>query len=126
MTSRGSSYQIPTPRGEEADRLDYWYDRADELYWMTIADQVGWEQHIELATALDDEGVGEYYRALCAWEHFTMHPRLALHPLLLGYPAVKLPCSALKAPASVQRPQKARAVPRTCTKTSLRGPAQRD
>ncbi len=106
MTSRGSSYQIPTPRGEEAERLDYWYDRADALYWMTVCDQVNYEQHIELATELDNEGVGEYYRALCDWEHFTVRPRLELNPLLLGVPRVKLPVAALKMPPSVQRHRK--------------------
>ena len=121
MTSRGSSYQIPTPRGEEADRLDYWYNRADQLYWMTVDDQISWETHIELATLLDEEGVGEYYRALCSWEHFTMRPRIELHPLLLGYPPVKLPCVALKAPASEQRRRKERVELRTYTRTYRRG-----
>jgi len=36
----GSTWQIPTPRGEEAERLDYFFDRADELCLMCEARQV--------------------------------------------------------------------------------------
>jgi len=102
MTSRGTSSQIPTPRGEEAERLDWWYDRADELYRLTSANQLEENQYKDLAAALDDEGVGEYYRALCDWNSFpNTHPRIALHPLLRGLPA-KGPagpeCSAAERP----------------------------
>jgi len=101
MTSRGTSSQIHTPRGEEADRLDYWYDRCDELYWMASANQLDAKHYNELAAALGDEGVGEYYRALCKWELFpnSPHPRIALHPLLRGFPA-------RPEPAAVERPRK--------------------
>ena len=74
-----------TPRGEEADRLDYWYDRCDELYFMRKANQLDDDLYHKLAAALDDEGVGEYYRALCD-PSFTTRPKQDLNPLLRGYP----------------------------------------
>jgi hypothetical protein len=76
---------IPTPRGEEAERLDWWYDRCDELYFMRKANQVEEELYHKLAAALDKEGVGEYYRALCD-PSFTTRPKQDLNPLLRGYP----------------------------------------
>jgi hypothetical protein len=110
--------QISTPRGEEAERLDYWFDRCDELYWMAASGQLEDEQYTALAAALDLEGVGHYYRALCAWEAFPTapHARLALHPLLRGFPA-------RPEPASAARPRKVPAAPRTYTKTYRRGSA---
>ncbi len=45
-----------------------------------------------LAARLDEEGVGEYFRALCDFHNFpTTRPRLALHPLLNGTVQVRLP-----------------------------------
>jgi hypothetical protein len=112
--------EIATPRGSEADRLDFWYDRCDELYWMAAAGQLDDDQYNALAAALDAEGVGEYYRALCDWERCPTfpHARLALHPLLRGFPA-------RPEPASAARPRKAQAGPRTYTKTFRRGPGSK-
>ena len=97
--SRGSSWQIPTPRGEEAERLDYYYDRADELCLMAEARQVTDEEFCSMAQRLDDEGVGEYFRALCDFHSFpNTRPRLALHPLLRGVRPVVLPAEAGRPP----------------------------
>jgi hypothetical protein len=123
-TSRGSSYEIPTPRGEEAERLDWWYDRADELCWMSEARQVEEEQYCKLAQALDDEGVGEYFRALCDFHNFSVRPRPELHPLRRGYPMRRLPLEPGR-PKKV-RP-KERAGPQICKKrpsSGLAGPDQ--
>ena len=49
------------PRGTEVDRLDYWYNRCDELYWMAAANQLSRTKYTELAEELDREGVGEHY-----------------------------------------------------------------
>ena len=76
---------MATPRGEEADRLDYWYDRCDELYYMRKANQLEDDLYHTLADALDDEGVGLYYRALCD-PSFNTRPKQGLNPLLRGYP----------------------------------------
>ena len=84
---------MATPRGEEADRLDYWYDRCDELYHMRTANQLEDALYHKLAAALDDEGVGLYYRALCD-PSFNTRPKQGLNPLLRGYPlklALNLP-----------------------------------
>jgi hypothetical protein len=110
--------QISTPRGEEAERLDFWYNRADELYWMAIANQLLDGEYIRRATELDEQGVGEYYRALCNWDMFPNgpHPRLALHPFLLGTLPVRLPAPASQAGKRLQNPgwrRKGRAGPRT-------------
>ena len=95
MSARGSSWQIPTPRDEEAERLDYYYDRADELCLMCEARQVTEEDFCRMAQRLDDEGVGEYFRALCDFHSFpNTRPRLALHPLLRGVRRVVLPAEA--------------------------------
>ena len=75
----------PTPRGEEAERLDYWYDRCDELYWMRKANQVQDELYHKLSAALEIEGVRKYHRALCD-PSFTTRPKQHLNPLLRGYP----------------------------------------
>jgi hypothetical protein len=104
-----------TPRGSEADRLDYWYDRCDELYWEAASynkKKLSDREYCKRAARLDEEGVGEYFRALCD-DWFTARPHLDLHPLLQG-PAT-LPASAL-------RPLGGRAALRTCTRTSRRGP----
>ncbi len=76
---------VSTPRGDEAERLDYWYDRCDELYWMRKANQLEDELYHKLAAALETEGVGEYYRAMCD-PSFTTRPKQHLNPLLRGYP----------------------------------------
>ena len=76
---------MATPRGEEADRLDWWYDRCDELYYMRKANQLEDDLYHKLAAALDDEGVGLYYRALCD-PSFNMRPKQGLNPLSRGYP----------------------------------------
>jgi hypothetical protein len=94
-SAQGSSWQIPTPRGEEAERLDYYYNRADELCLMAEARQVTDEEYCRMAQRLDDEGVGEYFRALCDFHSFpNTRPRLALHPLLRGVLPVVLPAEA--------------------------------
>ncbi len=90
-SSRGESWQIPTPRGEEAERLNYYYDRADELCLMCEARQVEDGEFCRMAQRLDDEGVGEYFRALCDFHNFSIRPRLALRPLLNGVLPVRLP-----------------------------------
>ena len=76
---------MATPRGEEADRLDYWYDRCDELYYMRKANQLEDDQYQRLADALDHEGVGLYYMALCD-PSFNTRPKQGLNPLLRGFP----------------------------------------
>ncbi len=115
--SRGSSWQISTPRGEEAERLDYYYDRADELCLMSEARQVTDEEFCRMAQRLDDEGVGEYFRALCDHHSFpNTRPRLALHPLLRGVRAVVLPAEAGRPPKkkeSIAR-QSSRRRPSSC------------
>ena len=90
-SSRGESWQIPTPRGEEAERLDYYYARADQLCLMAEARQLKDEEFCRMAQLLDAEGVGEYFRALCDFHNFSIRPHLALHPLLKGTPRVELP-----------------------------------
>ena len=51
---------------------------------MRKANQLDDELYHKLANALDDEGVGVYYRALCdPW--FTTRPKQELNPLLRGY-----------------------------------------
>jgi hypothetical protein len=79
--------QISTPRGEEAERLDYYYDCADQLCLMALDRQVSEDEYCRRATMLDEEGVGGYFRALCD-PTFNLQPRLALHPLLHGVPWV--------------------------------------
>ena len=76
---------MSTRRGEEAERFDYWYDRCDELYFMRKANQLDDDLYHQLANALDGEGVGLYYRALCD-PSFTTRPKQDLNPLLRGYP----------------------------------------
>ena len=120
-SSRGSSWQIPTPRGEEAERLDWYYNRADELCLMSEARQVDDELYCALATRLDDEGVGEYFRALCDFHNFSIRPRLALHLLLRGVLPVKLP-EELGRPPKPKR-KTAPAVPRTCRRNIWTSPA---
>ena len=103
-SARGESWQIPTPRGEEAERLDYFYDRADELCLMCEAKQVGDEEFCRLAQRLDEEGVGGYFRALCDFHSFpNMHPRLALHPLLNGTLPVRLPAEPGRPPKPAKK-----------------------
>ena len=94
----GSTWQIPTPRGEEAERLDYFFDRADELCLMCEARQVEDELYCTLAARLDDEGVGHYFRALCDFHNFSVRPRLELHPLLNGTLPVRLPAEPGRPP----------------------------
>ncbi len=76
---------LSTPRGEDAERLDYWYDRCDELHWMRRANQIEDELYHKLSEALENEGVGEYHRALCD-PSFTTRPKRHLNPLLRGLP----------------------------------------
>ena len=98
-SARGSSWQIPTPRGEEAERLDWYYARADELCLMVEAHQVADEDFCRMAQRLDDQGVGEYFRALCDFHSFpNTRPRPALHPLLRGVRPVVLPAEAGRPP----------------------------
>ena len=98
-SSQGSTWQIPTPRGEEAERLDYYYDRADELCLMCEARQVEDGEFCTLAARLDEEGVGEYFRALCDFHSFpNTRPRLALHPLLNGTLPRRLPAEPGRPP----------------------------
>jgi hypothetical protein len=87
LTPRGAC--ISTPRGSEADALDYWFDQCDVLFWEASSSskkKLCNEEYCRRATRLDDEGVGHYYRALCNWELFPKepHPRLVLHPLMQG------------------------------------------
>ena len=79
---------VSTPRAEEAERLDYCYDRCDELYRMRKANLVEDEVYHKLSASLETEGVGEYHRALND-PIFTTRPKQHLNPLLCGYP-VKL------------------------------------
>jgi hypothetical protein len=119
-SARGESWQIPTPRGEEADRLDYFYDRADELCLMSEARQVKDEEFCRMAEKLDAEGVGGYFRALCDFHNFSLRPRLALHPLLNGTLPVRLPDE----PGRPAKPKKkARAGPRICRRNTWTCPA---
>jgi hypothetical protein len=112
--------QISTPRGSEAERLDFWYDRCDELYWMAASNQLSNAKYTELAEELDREGVGHYYRALCDWERCPTFPHacLALHPLLRGF-------AARPEQASAARPRKVQVEPRIYTKTFHHGPASK-
>jgi hypothetical protein len=121
-SSRGDSWQIPTPRGEEAERLDYYYARADQLCLMAEARQVTDEEYCRMAEMLDAEGVGEYFRALCDFHNFSIRPRLALHPLLNGTRSVRLP----EEPGRPPKPKKKRRVlngPRTCSRNTWTYPA---
>ena len=79
---------ILTPLGSEADALDYLFDQCDVLFWMAAHTQMSDEAYCKMATRLDDEGVGHYYRALCNWELFPKepHPLLTFHPLAPGWP----------------------------------------
>ena len=109
----GSTWQIPTPRGEEAERLDYYYDRADQLCLMCEANQVEDDEFCRMAEMLDAQGVGEYFRALCDYHSFpTVRPRLALHPLLNGTRPVRLPAEPGRPPKPKKKTE--RAGPRTC------------
>ncbi len=109
---RGESWQIPTPRGEEAERLDYYYARADQLCLMAEARQVKDEEYCLMAQRLDEEGVGEYFRALCDFHNFSIRPRLALHPLLNGTLPVRLPDEPGR-PAKPKKKRKERVWPGT-------------
>jgi hypothetical protein len=103
-SSKGSSWQIPTPRGEEAERLDYYYARADQLCLMAESRQVTDAEYCNMAAILDAEGVGEYFRALCDFHNFSVRPRLALHPFLHGTLPVRLPDE----PGRPEKPKKKR------------------
>ncbi len=122
-SSKGSTWQIPTPRAEEAERLDYYYDRADELCLMCEANQIEDGEFCTLAARLDSEGVGEYFRALCDFHNFpNTRPRLALHPLLNGTRQVRLPAE----PGRPPKKKAGRAAPRICNRSTWTCPAGSD
>jgi len=92
---------ILTPLGSEADALDYWFDQCDVLFWLAASSnkkKLSDEAYCKMATRLDDEGVGHYYRALCNWELFPKepHPLLVFHPLTPGRPVRAGRASALR------------------------------